>query len=166
MIRILFSNFFEYDWIIFLLFGINCGVFGYCFWTAKKVYDHFNEIDRTVNLIDDSKEAIQANSAPEKKITSKELLDYRATTNKLYGWFTTITSVFPLFGMLGTVISLIKMGDLIGTDVQSAFYLALTSTCFGIVAALVSKFMDAFVAYMIDDNEKHLEYLFNPKKGE
>jgi biopolymer transport protein ExbB/TolQ len=72
--------------------------------------------------------------------------------------------MFPLLGMLGTVISLIPMVNLIGTETTGAFFAALTSTFWGIVAALVFKFLDSFLSYKIEDNEKHMEFLLNPGK--
>ena len=42
----------------------------------------------------------------------------------------------------------------------------MTSTFWGIVAALVFKFLDSFLSYKIEDNEKHMEYLLNPAKTE
>ena len=122
-------------------------------------------MDHTSNLTDESKEAISSGKT-EVILTPNDLLGYRDKTNRWYAWFTNITSIFPLMGMLGTVGSLISMRDLIGSEVQGSFTEALTSTAWGIIAAVVFKMFDSSISFKIDDNEKHLEYLFNPKKGE
>jgi chemotaxis protein MotA len=97
-------------------------------------------------------------------LSGEELLNEREKMNETYAAFTTLTTIFPLLGMLGTVISLLNMTDLIGTEATGAFLGALTSTFWGIVAAIICKIMDTRISYKIEDNEKHMDYLFNPSK--
>lgn len=164
VLKILGENLFGFDALILLLALGNLFLFRKCRENADMVYGHFNRIDRTSNLTPDQKTAFGIEKAPQADLTPQDLLRHREKTNELYALYTNFTSAFPLLGMLGTVISLLSMGDLIGTEVQGAFFTALTSTFWGIVAAILFKALDSRLSYKIEDNEKHLEYLFNPNK--
>ena len=123
-------------------------------------------IERVKNEIDTGKELIGIMSNAEEKImTSEQLLECRDRMNKFYSAFTIITTMFPLLGMLGTVISLIPMVDTIGAAETQLFFGALTSTFWGIVSALFCKFLDIFIGFKIEDSEKHVEFLLNPKRN-
>ena len=75
----------------------------------------------------------------------------------LYTLFITIISLFPLLGMFGTVAALINIGSLFaveGTDMvglKSEFFLALTSTAWGIVFSVIFKFVNAFFQPYIEN---------------
>lgn len=67
-----------------------------------------------------------------------------------YTVFVTTISMFPLFGMLGTVVSLIGLGTVFETTndvsgIKSEFFLALTSTAWGIIFSLFFKFINALI---------------------
>jgi chemotaxis protein MotA len=164
MFKIFFEGLWKFDILIFIAAAGNIFLFLECRKNTDIVYKHFNRMDHTSNLTEEQKAAFQSGQRKETVLTAEELLQYREKTNRFYSFFTNITSTFPLMGMLGTVISLLRMGDLIGTEVQGAFFTALTSTFWGIIAAIAFKASDASIAYKIEDNEKHLEYLFNPNK--
>lgn len=74
-----------------------------------------------------------------------------------YTVFVTSISLFPLFGMLGTVISLIELGNVFQMDgadmngIKSEFFLALTSTAWGIIFSLAFKFINAFAQPPIEN---------------
>ncbi len=84
----------------------------------------------------------------------------------LYSLFVTIISIFPLLGMLGTVASLVTLdmsGDM--SVVQDKFFLALTSTAWGIVFAIVFKIVNAVIQTKTEDNlEKAKRALENSKE--
>ena len=162
---IFLDNILGFDGLILL--AAVCNVFAFLNTRKKtnRVYYHFNAQDKLIHLSEDVKKAIKANTkAEQKKLTENELLEYREQMNRSYAFYCNFTTMFPLLGMLGTVISLIPMVNLIGTETTGAFFAALTSTFWGIVAALVFKFLDSFLSYKIDDNEKHMEFLLNPGK--
>jgi biopolymer transport protein ExbB/TolQ len=161
----LIRNLAGYDILIFILAGLNGWIFVSCRNNADKVYSHFNKKDSVSNLADRQKEALSAAAGEEKTLTVQDLLTYREQTNRDYARFTNVTSIFPLAGMLGTVISLISVVDQIGGEISGAFFGALTTTFWGIVFAIGFKGLDSLISYKIDDNEKHLEYLFNPDRG-
>jgi len=165
VIGIFVDNLLGFDAIILVAAVLN--VFAYLSTRAKadRVYYHFNAQDKLVNLPEDVQEVFTETTKREKnRLTANELLEYREQMNRSYAFFSNFTTMFPLLGMLGTVISLIPMVNLIGSETTGAFFAALTSTFWGIVAALIFKFLDSFISYKIEDNEKHMDYMFNPSK--
>lgn len=165
IVKTFLDNLFGYDAIIVLMAIWNWVRFVKVKGEADKVYNHFNLSDRIANLNNEAKRALQENTKKEEeKLTAAELLDYREKMNKHYALFSNFTTIFPLLGMLGTVIALIFMTDSIGTAATESFFSALTSTFWGIIAALIFKILDASISYKIEDNEKHMEYMFNPNR--
>jgi chemotaxis protein MotA len=163
MFTIVIKNWTAYDAFIVLALIINIAVWGILRKNTNKIYQHFNPHNRVGKLSDEGKHRILNNTGKEKMITAEELLNIRERMNREYAWFANLTTMFPLLGMLGTVISLIPMVNTIGTANTSSFFSALTSTFWGIVAALICKLFDSAVSYKIEDNEKHLEHLIFPK---
>ena len=74
----------------------------------------------------------------------KTLRTQRQKLNVCYTTFTTFISIFPLWGMFGTVMALLSLdmnGDL--SSVQENFFMALTSTAWGILFAIAFKVLNA-----------------------
>ncbi len=163
IIKICFDNLFPFDWIILVLAGANYFVF-YRKAKAKinQMYQYFHFRDHTSNLSHASKQVLQASTKPEPSLTGNDLLEIRESMNFYYALFSNLTAMFPLMGMLGTILSLIPMVNAIGTESTGLFFSALTSTLWGILCALFFKALDSFISYKIEDNEKHMEYLLNP----
>ena len=87
---------------------------------------------------------VQTLTAPDSEL--KMLRAQRQKLNVCYSLFTTFISVFPLWGMFGTVISLLSLnmgGDL--SAVQENFFTALTSTAWGIIFAILFKVLNAWL---------------------
>ena len=76
--------------------------------------------------------------------------------SKFYTLFVTIISLFPLLGMLGTVFGLLGLdlasGDM--TNIKNNFFIALTSTAWGIIFSVIFKIIHAMVA---DEIEEQIE---------
>lgn len=165
IIDIFINNLLGFDWIILLMAAGNLAVYMLTRSEINKIYSHFNLQDYMANLNDEAKAALKQNTKKEnKKLTARELLLYREKMNKRYALYSNLTTMFPLMGMLGTVVSLIPMVNSIGAESTGLFFSALTSTFWGIVFALIFKLLDASVSYKIDDNEKHMEYMLNPNR--
>ena len=165
VLSIFLHNLLGFDGLILVAAACNVVAFLNTRNKTNRVYYHFNAQDKLIHLPKDVKKAIKASAkAEQKKLTVNELLEYREQMNCSYAFYCNFTTMFPLLGMLGTVVSLIPMVNLIGTETHGAFFAALTSTFWGIVAALVFKFLDSFISYKIEDNEKHMEFLLNPGK--
>ena len=82
---------------------------------------------------------LKAEQIEEKKFDINELFSLREHMNSLYAYYTSITSIFPLLGMFGTVVSLIPMVDKMGEQSTGLFFTALTSTFWGILSAIICK---------------------------
>lgn len=77
--------------------------------------------------------------------------DLAKRLNKWYNFFTTMITIFPLLGMLGTVKSLIELNlasEQIA-ELQSHFFDALTSTAWGIIFAIAFKVVNSAFEYQV-----------------
>lgn len=86
------------------------------------------------------------NELKDKKRSDKTALKRHAVVaSKAYTIFLTIISIFPLLGMLGTVNGLLGL-DLASGDMENIknnFFIALTSTAWGIIFSIIFKILDA-----------------------
>ena len=78
-------------------------------------------------------------------VNTRNLRKRLTSLDQRYTVFVTLISIFPLLGMLGTVLSLLGM-DLTGDleQVKSRFFTALGTTAVGIVCAVVFKVVNSF----------------------
>jgi len=77
-------------------------------------------------------------------------------TSMFYTLFVTFISIFPLLGMLGTVFGLLGL-DLASGDMENIknnFFIALTSTAWGIIFSIIFKIFHAFIS---DNVEEQIE---------
>lgn len=76
--------------------------------------------------------------------------------NRFYTLFVSFISIFPLLGMLGTVIGLLGLDLTTGNmeNIRNNFFIALTSTAWGIIFSVLFKILHAFHA---DDIEEQIE---------
>ncbi|MBP0966929.1 MAG: MotA/TolQ/ExbB proton channel family protein [Oscillospiraceae bacterium] len=85
---------------------------------------------------------VQTLTAPDSDLNM--LRTQRQKLNVCYSAFTAFISIFPLWGMFGTVTALLALdmnGDL--SSVQENFFTALTSTAWGILFAIAFKVLNA-----------------------
>lgn len=83
-----------------------------------------------------------------------------------YTAFLTCITLFPLLGMLGTVMSLVMLdfSDAQGLiSARSNFFVALTSTAWGIIFAIIFKVLNVFIATSADDNIRKMTELIDRK---
>lgn len=80
---------------------------------------------------------------------------------KYYNLFISVTNIFPLLGILGTVISLLQMIGFSSTESLSHFTAALTSTFWGLVFVIIFKGIDGIISSKIETNSEVLLLLFN-----
>ncbi len=71
----------------------------------------------------------------------------------------TIMSVFPLLGILGTIISLLRMVDMASSEVLFNFTTALTSTFWGLVFAIGYKGLTMNLMSVMEQNSENFELL-------
>lgn len=148
-ISVIFMNFWGYDIIIAAAAVLTGIVFFSLNRSADKLY---KKMHLTVFVPDgrlSSKEADSDMSG----LRETEIVIMRNHTGKLYSIFVNLTGIFPLLGILGTVVSLLGLvADT--SDITGNFYGALTSTFWGLVFAIIFKFLDGVVSAKIEDNEK------------
>ncbi len=153
MFNIFFDNFIHFDFLIFIL-----AIFSFIIIlrTRKLVKEVLKTLKPEGYLpggqIDSAKlkEHYDLYLNPEGE---KILQEKHRKSNFSYSLFLNITAVFPLMGILGTVISLLPMVNQLG-DVNAQtglFFSALTSTFWGIVFAILFKAFNGFL-------EAELEY--------
>lgn len=152
LLKVIFSNFIGYDFLIFLAAVFNGVVFHFLKRSADKLHRKMN---LTIYVPDEGKSRRDA-ERDLAELRESDVVNMRNHTGRLYSIFVNITGIFPLLGILGTVISLLGLvAD--STDVTGNFYGALTSTFWGIVFAIVFKFIDGLISAEIEDNEKSVE---------
>ncbi|MDD6060120.1 MAG: MotA/TolQ/ExbB proton channel family protein [Ruminococcus sp.] len=148
-LSVIFSNFWGYDLIIFIAAIVNCFCLAKLIQSADKLYD---KMHLTVYVPDGSSSREEADKDIS-VLRETDIVNMRNNTGKLYSVFVNITGIFPLLGILGTVVSLLMIID-DSTSVLGNFYGALTSTFWGLVFAIGFKFADGIVSARIEDNEK------------
>lgn len=150
MLKALFSNIIGFDAIILLLGIFNGWVLYRAYIAAKKLYDDLN----TDGLCQaDMRKNMKKNG---KRLMDKEIITLRNKAEEWYTWYVNISAVFPLLGILGTVIALIGMQDGF-MDNDSSFLLALTSTFWGLVFSIIFKSLQTIIEAKLDDGVREAE---------
>lgn len=145
---IFIGNLWKFDIIIFVLAFINL----WCFAAVRRVTNKLHKKMYYTIFVP----AHRAQDPPLSEICDMdetEIISLRKRSGVLYNIFSTLTSLFTMLGILGTVISLIPMVEDMDS-IKANFFVALTSTFWGLVFAVVYKILDASVSGRIDDNEK------------
>ena len=98
-----------------------------------------------------------------------KIFDSYRKINMNYTLFITFISIFPLLGMLGTVLALLGL-DMSSTEAineaKNNFFSALTSTAWGIIFAVVYKIINArFFADVEDLIQRHLSLIKKLRKS-
>ncbi len=148
LVGIFIGNLWKFDIIIFVLALINL----WCFIAVKNVTNKLHKRMYYTIFVPSHRDNGPLPSEVS-EIDETEIITLRKKSGILYNIFSTLTSLFTMLGILGTVISLIPMVE--DMDVIKAnFFVALTSTFWGLVFAVIFKILDASISGRIDDNEK------------
>lgn len=136
------NNFIGYDTIIIVIAIVN-------FFVYRVTKQKLRNLDRLIyKSIDMSLGKIDEERIVKRDIEElSEVKRARIKVNQWYSLFANIISIFPLLGLLGTVISLIftaSDGNLEAT--QQYFMMSLTSTFWGMIFAISYKIVDAFIS--------------------
>ena len=149
IIPIVLSNIYGFDGIIFVAALINLFVYFFTVSRARRLYDVLHPTAKAKNSLNEAK-----------------VVDMRRSVTSAYAMYINITAIFPLLGILGTVMSLLNMAQDM-SNVQTNFFSALTSTFWGLIFAIFYKLIDSTPAALIEDNEKNVAfYLDRNKKTE
>ena len=158
------ENILGYDLLIILLAVGTLGYFFYVRWHTHMVNDFLYGY-RPDDIYDDTAQSGQPISEIKEK--KDKLRKLRETSEKFYTMFSNLATIFPLMGILGTVIALIPLVQELDSMEQN-FFVALTSTLWGLVFAITFKILDGMLSPQIERNsrgiEEYLERLDNQLK--
>ena len=159
--NMLFANMGSYDWIIFVMAAVNGAVFAVAERSAKSLYEsllpriHVSSV-RVAEEVETARE----------KLSDSELLLRWQRAEFFYTLFGNLTPTFTLLGILGTVISLLRLvGAGLDASMETEFLGALTSTFWGIVFTILFRVLDSLVSYHLDLGDRIMESLGIHKPG-
>ena len=159
--RVILRNLIGFDLLIFIAAGLNLWLW---LMVRRRAVSLYNELHPYVFLP-------TAHSDPDRIRTVlsdpdlEHLVRLRTGAERLYSLFINITSIFPLLGILGTVISLLPMVADLGS-LQTNFFAALTSTFWGLIFSIGFKLCDGVLAFYMEDNDKNLTLLLERARQE
>ena len=157
--QVIKQNLLGFDLIIFVAAALN--LVCYCF-ACKSA----NRLDRRLNIrvfIPSRRRSPESVSQAIRDIDEEKVLAMRKRSESLYAVFVNVTAIFPLLGILGTVVSLLPMVSEL-TDMQTNFFAALTSTFWGLVFAILFKLLDGFLSSRMEDNDKAVDLLLQRRE--
>jgi chemotaxis protein MotA len=159
LFQIFIGNLFKFDMIIFIAALANL----WCFILVRRVTIRlYNTMHYTIFI--PSHDPYGHTTQDIFNISESDVIIMRKKTGVLYNIFTTLTGIFTLFGILGTVMSLLPIVENMDT-IKANFFVALTSTFWGLVFAIVFKILDATIAGRIEDNEKTVALFLTRNAG-
>lgn len=157
---VIFDNIIGFDGLIFIAAAVNVLLFRWARSSALRLYNSMHKQVYAPSCNEDIAE-IKEDIA---ELSDKSISAMREKAVGQYTLFVNVTGIFPLLGILGTVISLLGMvGN--GQSVENGFFAALTSTFWGLVFAITFKFLDSFISPKLDDAERAAE-LYVQRKAE
>jgi len=161
--KTIIEHFNMFDLSIIVLGFVNSTIiFGVVLAHANKLYNFFQPRSHTYGMQEATRKVWEKRTVLRRDMSADELLSCRKVANSFYAVFCNLITIFPLLGMLGTVISLIPMVNQIGNLSTGLFFGALTSTFWGILCAIAGKLEDALISPKIDDNELYMDHYFHP----
>lgn len=151
-IKIILRNIIGFDGFIFLAAIANIIIFRRAKAASEQLYNEMHHQVYTPSYDSD----IRNIQKDVKSLTDKKISSLREKAVRQYTLYVNITGIFPLLGILGTVVSLLGM---VGNtaDVEGGFFAALTSTFWGLVFAIIFKFLDGFISPKLEDGERSAE---------
>ncbi len=152
--QVIGSNLAGFDLLIFIAAVFN----GACYYLTRLYTDRLYRKLHLVVFVPSHQEEPEEVTKSIRDLDEGEFVSLRKKSESFYSLFTNITSIFPLMGILGTVISLLPMVSEMA-DMQQNFFAALTSTFWGLVFSIIFKLMDGFLTSRIEDNDKNVTLL-------
>ncbi|MBR3036710.1 MAG: MotA/TolQ/ExbB proton channel family protein [Lachnospiraceae bacterium] len=150
--KIIFENLIGFDLLIIIVAVLN----GVCFYFVKKYADKlYKKLHLQIFVPSHAKDQ---ETIPEMFDTAEEeeIIRLRKRSESLYAVFVNVTAIFPLLGILGTVLSLIPLVSQMA-EFETNFFAALTSTFWGLIFAIIFKLLDGFLSARMDDNAKSVD---------
>ena len=157
--QVILRNLLGFDLIIFVAAALN----GACYYLARK---NANALSRKLHVtVYVPSRRIDPESVVRtiRDIDEERIVAMRKRSESLYSVFVNVTAIFPLLGILGTVVSLLPMVSEMA-DMQTNFFAALTSTFWGLVFAILFKLLDGFLSARMEDNDKAVNLLLERRE--
>lgn len=159
LIKAIFSNILGIDGFIIIVAILNIFVVGYM--TRKHSNTAENAMRKVVyKPIGDIVEKI-GKEDKEEKLDLHKLKSTIETQHTWYQIFISITSIMPLLGILGTVVSLLNVTALEQAVIQANFLTALSSTFWGIVGAIICRVVEGTLTPIVERNQDNFDLLIN-----
>ena len=150
MLEAILKNLLGFDFIIMVLAAFNGWVFYKAYISARKLAGDLS----SDGLWQADVRGNKKNKA--KRLIDKEIIALRNKAETWYTWYVNISAVFPLLGILGTVIALIGMqGE--GINADDSFLVALTSTFWGLVFSIIFKSIQTLIEARLDEGVREAE---------
>jgi len=144
-----------YNCIIIIVFFVDAALFMRVIRLTDKAHDATHLTSHITNIP-------EKDNRKEKEESASGII---GRLNQWYSFFSNTVTIFPLLGMLGTVISLYSLAGNI-TDSSTSFFGALSSTIWGIVFAIIGKCADAFIAPRVEAENKAYDLLVERNSNE
>ena len=127
------------DLIIMILFVVNLAYF------FRRALESIQGMDRLLHEISRKQQEEQASEHTVENVDPEDydkVVTLLREMDKRCSLFENIASIFPLLGICGTVIALLSMSGNTA-EMMGGFLVALTSTFWGLVSAIVCKVLDS-----------------------
>ena len=161
VIQVILSNLLGFDLLIVLVAVGNALCFAATRRAANALYHRLHRLI----FVPSRRENPDALAREISAVDEEEIIALRHRSESLYAVFVNVTAIFPLLGILGTVLSLLPMvADL--SNMQMNFFAALTSTLWGLIFAIVFKLLDGFLSSRMEDNDKSVALLLERRQRE
>ncbi len=150
MLEAIFKNLLGFDFIIMVLAVANGVIFYMALKSAQRL---------AMDLSSDGlwqADMRKDESSSGRRLADKEIIALRNNAELWYTWYVNISAIFPLLGILGTVIALIGMQGS-GMTADNSFLLALTSTFWGLIFSIVFKSMQTLIEAKLDEGVREAE---------
>ena len=157
--QVILKNLLGFDLIIFVAAALN----GVCYYLARR---NANALYRKLHMIvfvPSRRSDPESVSRAIRNIDEEQVVAMRKRSESLYSVFVNVTAIFPLLGILGTVVSLLPMVSELA-DMQTNFFAALTSPFWGLVFAILFKLLDGFLSSRMEDNDKAVNLLLERRE--
>ena len=157
--QVIAHNLLGFDLIIFVAAALN----GVCYYFARKNADRLYRKLHMIVFVPSRRNDPDSVSKAIRDVDEEQVVAMRKRSESLYSVFVNVTAIFPLLGILGTVVSLLPMvADM--ADMQTNFFAALTSTFWGLVFAILFKLLDGFLSSRMEDNDKAVNLLLERRE--
>lgn len=157
--QVIGKNFLGFDLIIFICAALT----GVCYYFARQ---YTMQLYKKLNLlvfVPSHKHDPERVARAIRNVNEGEVVALRKKAEGFYAIFANLTAIFPLLGILGTVVSLLPMVAEL-SDMQQNFFAALTSTFWGLVFAIIFKLLDGFLSARLEDNDKNVNLLLERRQ--